>query len=465
MKKYSEKFLNQIDKLKNSMIGMEFEFYMKELSFYKTLEILNQELAPVKIHGFREYHPDFTTNVNEFCLTPDLSGGSNMCELITGPLDYHMAKYYLVKIVKFIQKYGYTNEKSSIHFNISFKDKEKNLNDLNILKLILNIDEDEVYRCYPSRKGNIYAKSVKKLIPYKEYDFFNIPISVVKNNLRTPNDKYYGINFLHINKEKKNQRLEFRYIGGKDYEKNIGQLIYFMDRFIIDVYNSINSNFTTEDTEKLSNYLEENISLFKNFSKYDNFITDFPTIQLQVDQNGTYDVVSAYYQKIFNKIHDIIDGTEDLKECIINYVSSTQVIEIVDAKIKSTSILKGHDLVNCTVEGIYDECLFIGSQITNSQLSKSKLQHCDVTNSKVLNCKVEQSTITGCYFMSGYLDGDMIGGVFRSGELGPYATMDADVKVVTDTDNFFDTRFEEDEDKGTDKGVIKGYGKVLPISK
>jgi hypothetical protein len=40
---------------------------------------------------------------------------------------------------------------------------------------------------------------------------FNIPINVVKNNI-LPNDKYYGINFTHINNNKENQRLEFRYM-------------------------------------------------------------------------------------------------------------------------------------------------------------------------------------------------------------------------------------------------------------
>jgi hypothetical protein len=59
--------------------------------------------------------------------------------------------------------------------------------------------------------------------------------------------------------------------------------------------------------------------------------------------------------------------------------------------------------------------------------------------------------------MNGYLNGDMSGGVFRSGQLGPYATMDADVKVVSDNENFFDTSFEE-EPKGDVKDV-KGYGK------
>jgi hypothetical protein len=193
MRKYSDKFLNQSGKLKDAKIGFEFEFYMKDLSYYKTLELLNTELTPVKVWGFRQYHSDFTPDDKNFKIEPDLSGGSNMVELVTGPLDFYDAKYYLIKIIKFIQNYGYTNEKCSIHFNISFNDKD--LNNLNILKLILNVDEDEIYRSYPSRKDNVYAKTIKKIIPYKEYDFFNIPISVVKNNMRLPNDKYYGVNY------------------------------------------------------------------------------------------------------------------------------------------------------------------------------------------------------------------------------------------------------------------------------
>jgi hypothetical protein len=67
--------------------------------------------------------------------------------------------------------------------------------------------------------------------------------------------------------------------------------------------------------------------------------------------------------------------------------------------------------------------------------------------------------------MDGYLNSDMIGGVYRSGELGPYATMDSDVKVVTDDHNFFDTKFDVESEKGTDKGIMKGYGKQPFIKK
>jgi hypothetical protein len=458
MRKYSDKFLNQSNKLKDARIGFEFEFYMKDLSYYKTLEILNDELKPVKVWGFRQYHSDFTPDENNFKIEPDLSGGSNMVELVTGPLNFYDAKYYLIKIIKFIQNYGYTNEKCSIHFNISFL--EKDLNDINTLKLILNIDEDEIYRTYPTRKDNVYAKTVKKIIPYKEYDFFNIPVTVVKNNMRLPGDKYYGINFLHINNDKNSQRLEFRYIGGKDYEKNLGQLIYFMERFIINVYDSIDVDFNAEDVNKLEEYLEDNIKTYKNLSNYDNFIVDFSSIQIQIDQDSNYDVVATYYPKIYSRIFNLIDCTEGLKECIVNYVTSTQTMEIVDARIKTTSTLKNYDLVNCQLEGIFEDCLFLGCEIKNSQCIKSKLIQCDADDSKILNCKVEQSTLNNCYFMDGLLNGDMYGGVFRSGKLGPFATMDSEVKVVTDNNNFFDTKY-EDENKGDKKGVIDGYGKTF----
>jgi hypothetical protein len=459
MNKYSDKFLNQSFKLKNSLIGFEFEFYMKDLSFYKTLEMLNNELSPVKVWGFRKYHSDFTPDKDNFKIEPDLSGGNNLVELVTGPLDYFDAKYYLIKIIKFIQNYGYTNDKCSIHFNLSFKDSDKNLNDLNILKLILNTDEEEVYNYFPSRKDNVYAKTIKKIIPYKEYDFFNIPIGVVKNNIRIPNDKYYGVNFLNINNDTKTQRLEFRYIGGKDYEKNPGQLIYFLDRFIINTWNSIDTGFASEDIEKLEDYLENNIKTFNNFSKYDNFIVDYPSIQLQIDQISNYDMVSSYYDKIFNKLYNLIDSTNDLKDCIINYVTNTQTIEIVDANIKASSTLKNYEFINCEINGIFESSTFLGCNVRNSQISKSTIEHTELLNTKLLSCKVDGSTLNNCFFMEGYLNSDMIGGIFRSGQLGPFATLDGDVKIVNDNENFFKTKWDDDDDKGDKKGKITGFGK------
>lgn len=461
MKTYSEKFINNTDILKKSTVGMEFEFFMKDLSYYKTLEILNQYLSPVRIHGFSEYHPDFKPSDKVWIFEPDLSGGNLMCEVVTNPMSYFDAKFYLIKMLKFIQEYGYTNEKASIHFNISFsKESDKDLNDLNILKLILDIDEDEIYRIFPSRKNNVYAKSVKKIIPYKEYDFNNIDIDIIKNSLRLPNDKYYGINFMHMNEGKESQRLEFRYIGGKDYEKNIGQIAYFMDRFIINVHDSIGVGFDDGDILDLEFYLDKNISNFKNFSKYDNFIVEFPKISLQIDQVNTYDIVSTYYSKIYNKIYNLIDSTDSLTDCIVNYVTTTQRIEIIDATIKSNFNITDYDFINCTIsDGIFNNCAIINSEITNCQMIKCNIDGSRITGSKILNCSVDSTDIKDSFFMGGYLNSNMEGGVFRSGKLGPYAMISSETKIVTDTNNFFDTKYEEEGDKGKDLGVMKIFKK------
>jgi len=459
MKKYSEKFIHEYSKLSKAVIGFEFEFFMKNLSFYKTLEILNKELDPVRVHGFRQYHSDFKVDSKNFKIEPDLSGGSNMVELITGPLPYNDAKYYLIKILKFIQDLGYTNDKCSVHFNLSFNDEEKNLNDLNILKLILNTDEDEVYRYYPSRKGNIYAKSVKKIIPYKEFDFFNIPIDAVKNMIRLPNDKYYGINFTNITNPKETQRVEYRYIGGRDYEKNIGNVVYFLDRFILDTYGSVDSPFNISDSRKLEDYLDRNISKLKSFSKYENFLIEYPNITLQIDQNNTYELVNSYFIRFYKKIWDILDSCEDIGECIINYTTKQQTLEIVDADIKLIGGIKNVDLISCNITGgMIEGCQIYSSEIVNAHISKSKIDNSSVKGSKVITTRVETSKLENCYFEGGVLNSDMVGGVWRSGELGPFASISPETKIVDDYTNFFDTKFDTQEEKDT-KGVMKIYKK------
>lgn len=457
MRKYTEKFIQEYGKLSKALIGFEFEFYMKDLSYYKTLELLNRELDPVKVHGFRQYHSDFQVDSRNFKIEPDLSGGSNMVELITGPLQYNEAKIYLSKILKFINKHGRTNDKCSLHINISFTD-DIDLNDLNILKLILNTDEDEIYRFFPARKNNIYAKSVKNLIPYKQYDFFNVPISSVKNSMKLPNDKYFGINFINITDNRKTQRIEYRYIGGSGYESSVGTILYFLDRFILDAYNSVDVGFDHRDAEKLEEFLDENINKFKTFSKFDNFLVEYPSIELQVDKDSEYFVVESNFQRMYDMLYDLLECCE-LEECIINFDTDRKVIEVVDATVKSILTVKRTEFINCTIlDGIYDRCNFHGCEINDSHVIKSSIHSSDVNDSKLLSCHVDQSSLVNSFFVNGMLNGSMEGGVFRSGELGPFASISPETTIVQDQGygNFFDTRFDQD-DKFDKESLIKPF--------
>lgn len=432
MRKYSEKYIQNWEILSKSIVGLEIEMY-SNLSFYKLQEQLNEEFNPIKFHGFNIYHASFQPDKNNFKVEIDLSGG-NMREIVTGPLDYFSARYYLIKLLGFVQRWGYTTDKSSIHINISF-DKEKSdriIPNLNILKHILKTDEEDIYRVFPSRKNNIYAKSIKRMIPFRDYDFSNVPIDVVKNVMKLPDDRYYGVNYLHMNNYE-TSRLEYRYIGGEGYEHKVGDILDMMDRFIINTYNCIGTQFDSNDVEELNYYLNKKINNFKSFSNYDNFIVEYPSIRLQVDQIGQYEVVNSYYSKMYEKLFILIDSIYDLKDCIINYVTETHTIEVVGAKFKSIQNICNIEFINCEVfDGIYTSCKFYGSTIINTQLDKCKIDNSDIKNSKLTSCNVEVSKLDECYFTAGYLNSSMTGGVFRSGKLGPYANLSSTTKVVKD---------------------------------
>ena len=118
MEKFSNKYINEYDILKKAIIGFEFEFYTDK-SYYKLLELLNRELNPIKVWGKRKYHSDMKPDEHNFKIEPDLSLGNMGVELITGPLPYNNARLILLKILKILQKFAKTDDKCSIHINIS----------------------------------------------------------------------------------------------------------------------------------------------------------------------------------------------------------------------------------------------------------------------------------------------------------------------------------------------------------
>ena len=469
MDKFTDKYINNYDILKHAKIGFEFEFFT-ERPYHKLLELLNRELD-VKVSGYRIYHSSFTPEETHWKIEPDLSLGFSGVELISGPIPYVNAKIYLLKVLKILQRSDFsTDEKCSIHINISFDSNTspRVLDKLNKLKLILNVDENIIYKYFPERENNFYAKSVKKIIPFKSYDFSNNAAEILINSLELPDTKYYGINLLNIFEG----RLEFRYIGGEKYETKINEILNLMDYFIYLTWSSID-DLNEEDMKKLKKYLSKNINQFKNFSKLNNFIAQFPSIVLQVDMKSDLIILKTYYEQFYDKLYDIITNIYNLNNCIINYDTETQHIEIIDATFKTIFDIKKVTFIDCIIDGgAFSNCTFVNSEIKNSHLNNCTIEMCDIYNTKVESSKVGSGTILhNCYVYNTLLDGEMKGGIFRSGKLGENAIIDSDVKIITGNNNYFggaQNQSMEDKLKAiggfknksniNKKNIFRGYG-------
>ena len=439
MKIYSNEYITDFEKLKHAIIGFEFEFYT-DRSYFKLLELLNNTLAPVKVHGFRKYHSTFKPDENNFKIEPDLSGGPELVELITGPLPYVNSKIVLLKILKVLDKYARTDEKCSIHVNVSFEDTGdgKVLDNLNQLKLILEVDEEHIYNLFPERKNNIYAKSVKTLIPFKGFDFSINAIDILKTNIQLPDTKYYGVNFMPVEKG----RLEWRYVGGANYHKKTADILSLMDYFISLTWNCLNESLNEDDLEKLQKYLFENINIFKTFADYDDFIAEFPTIDIQVDKMSEYGIIKGYYDKMYDYVYDIVRNIYNLKNCIINYDTEVNRIELVDATFKTIFDLDTIDFIECSMNsGRYNACNFISSELINGTIHGGDIMDSNISNSKIENAKIDrESEITDCYLYQCYIDGSCKGNtVLRMCKIGPNAVIDDSVRIVTDLNNYFHT--------------------------
>ena len=121
-KKYSTEEI-----LEGTKLGLEFEFY-SNFDVFETAKALAKVLkkrvvVPLSLSTLGEpkplYHSPVTPTSSIFKLEPDYSGGKKMCELVTGPMKYAEARNVIIKVFEWIQSNGYTNERCSIHVNMS----------------------------------------------------------------------------------------------------------------------------------------------------------------------------------------------------------------------------------------------------------------------------------------------------------------------------------------------------------
>ena len=422
---------SRISILNGSQIGVEFEFY-SNLELEETQKSLSK-LLNRKIRLEDKAHSDFQPSNEVFKMEPDMSGGKGLVELVTGAMQYRDARIVIIKMLGWIRANGYTTDRASIHLNMSFNpdylgDKMM-ISKMNILKFILEFDEKRVYKYFPNRENSTYAKSIKWVMPKNEAFYYNENL-ISSDNFTFANTKYYGINF---EKAQKNY-LEFRYVGGKDYEKKADDILHLAEMFIMSVWKScFNPMFTPENKIEMKRILQKNAPLMEMLKDYTAVNKHWPKIHILVDLQDNPQVIEVQWARFKTKVLDLL-AHGGMEEGVINYDSDYSEVQVKDGKFKTAYILNGFEFVNCELSGNIENCGIYSCKITGAQILRSNLyQGTEVMDSKVESSFVHGScTLKNCYVFGkdGIFKGRMEGGIFREGGVGPHARFSKETEVI-----------------------------------
>ena len=419
------------DFLYSAQCGFEFEFF-SNLNRNEIVDSLGKTLGK-KILLFSKYHSGFKPTKDIFKLEPDYSGGSKMAELITGPLPYFEAIAILIKTLRWIDMYGYTDKKCAFQFGISIDTsifpEVPPVSQINPLKFILGFDENVIYKRFPERMGSLYAKSIKRILPANKFvDPSNISF-IDKNLFEVPVEKNMGINFTKLS----DGYFEVRYLGGKDYQKRYSSIKEILDYVITYTIQTLkfNNSFTDNDLKVLKMFLSEIYRSSSTFIDPESFQKNYPHLNIMVD-------LRSFFLTIREILYDII-VENGIKEGVINYDSSLGKFQLKDVKTARAYLLKDYDILNSEIAGNILNC-----RLFSCDLNDCAIEDCDlITNNEIKRSKVMYSDIMFSNVVhETYIDNkekeincEVFGGIIRSGYIGKLATISPETEIVKDAED------------------------------
>lgn len=422
---------DRVSILNAALVGIEFEFY-SNLDLETTCDKLSKLLGR-EIRLETKAHSDFQPTDKIFKIEPDMSGGKGLLELVTGALPYRNARIMIIQVLDWIKANGYTNDRASIHINLSFDKKYLEdpamVSKMNVLKFILDFNEKQVYKFFPNREKSVYAKSIKWVMPKDEAYFFD-GNNIASNSYKFADTKYYGINF---SKKEKNY-LEFRYLGGENYEKKQDNIFHLIEMFLMQMWDSCKDpRFTEENKIELRKILNKNLPVVEALKDYKKLNENWPGIHLLVDLQDHDQIIKMHWPRIKQQVMNLIVNG-GLEKGVVNYDTDISKVQIKDGKFGISYLLENCEFFDCEVGGNIERSNFYSSNVKGANLVRCNLY----SGTKIKESKVESSYVHGscevinCYVFGkdGIFKGRMTGGIFREGMIGPNARFE-ETEIVT----------------------------------
>lgn len=429
------------DILEASRVGLEIEFYSM-LKSTQITRMLSDELGvkiviPMDVDEFNKkklsYHSEIVPTANMFKLEIDNSGGANMKELVTGPLSYADARKTIIKVFNWIKKNGWTTEKTSIHLNISFDNWKIHMpigiSHINKLKLALDVDENFIYKRFPEREGNVYARSVKDIFLNNIFYYVRNNNSLSITQFKTPTEKYYGINFLKIDENYS----EFRYLGGEKYEEKLTEVFECLDNFVLLMYdNIIDTSLSTSHVKTLKSITINHKNILDAYKDFKVFVMNFPGVEIYSDMQFHEEIMKTQWHNFRDKLFELIILGK-LRKGVFNFDSDMNAAQLKDGKIDGVE-LNGFEFLNCEISGHLENCDFYSCNVHNAIVKKGVFN----TENKIEESKIVESmlfknnTVTDSYIDNKeyVINCDVISSIIRSGKKGKNLKIDKDTVIV-----------------------------------
>jgi hypothetical protein len=426
----------------NANLGFEFEFF-SPVSRENLAAIFEKALGRQVVWS-NSYKSGTPVTESQFKLEADFSGGFKMHEFVTAPLPYAEAVNVLFRSMNVIAENGFTSDRCGLHINLSFDKKTTNLpvslENLNVLKFILNLDEAKIYDLWPSALNKTqkpYKGSVNFIYPKNRFIAETaLHVKPDPTQFNVPQSKYFGLNFSKLAEG----YLEIRYAGGTDYQNKKSQAVELIN-YLTELTHTVlenNSDYSLTEKQQISKILEKQKATLLAVKSPQNLRTSYPNISLYVDLRADQPIVESNFANLKDALFDMI-AFGNLKSGVVNYDTTTKRIQIKDAKLKEGFGISGVDLFNCVIEGEVSNCLLYGCRVKSSLISESVIHtNNEIRHSLLKNCSFQRDGVN--LIAGSYLDikpehpifAELKECIVRSGTLSYNSIADSKTEFVVD---------------------------------
>lgn len=390
----------------NSQIGFEFRGLFKDdenVLITKLKDVLNRDIT--------------FSNIKYKLLEPTdhqavLIQDGKYCIIKTPQYNYYEALFILPKILEFLK--GLKDSKNSyLYFRVGFNKDFCDLNQLNVMKFVLEFNEDFILKHLTDLTLD---GSFEKLTDIKPINLDSCVDTIKKrmDGLKYEDEDIYGIDFSTI----KLGYVVFKYAEEIDYRNKWEDILKCVNHSIITLYNSsVSYDFSDEEKTKIEELDDKYKELSKTFGCYELFKEKYKGIKLTKDLNTDSMDIDLIFPAIKDKLFDIV-VKNNIKEAEINYDSDVSRLQLKNIEVRKCYHISGVDIVdseltNCTVR----DCDLYDTKIDKSSVIKCNLfGYADCKDSRFCDCfvsrniKLKDCRVTGTL---GKMGGSMKGGSLK----------------------------------------------------